>query len=67
VVIAPSSAVRDGAVFLLLDGRAVRRSVKTGASSGSGVRIEEGLNGGEDLIVNPPPGLKEGDKVRRKA
>ena len=67
VVIAPSSAVRDGAVFLLLDGRAVRRSVKTGASSGSGVRIEEGLNGGEDLIVNPPPGLKEGDKVRQKA
>lgn len=67
VVIAPSSAVRDGAVFLLLDGRAVRRPVKTGALSGSGVRIEQGLNGGEDLIVNPPPGLKEGDKVRRKA
>ena len=67
VVIAPSSAVRDGAVFLLLDGRAVRRSVKTGALSGSGVRVEEGLNGGEDLIVNPPPGLKEGDKVRQKA
>jgi HlyD family secretion protein len=67
VVIAPSSAVRDGAVFLLLDGRAVRRSVKTGPSIGGGVRVEEGLNGGEDLIVNPPPGLKEGDKVRRKA
>ena len=67
VVIAPSSAVRDGAVFLLLDGRAVRRAVKTGASSGSGVRIEEGLNGGEDLIVNPPPGLKDGDRVRQKA
>ena len=67
VVIAPSSAVRDGAVFLLLDGRVVRRAVKTGASSGSGVRIEQGLNGGEDLIVNPPPGLKEGDKVRQKA
>jgi len=45
VVIAPSTAVRDGAVFLLLDGKAVRRSVKTGASSGSGVRIEQGLNG----------------------
>jgi len=67
VVIAPSSAVRDGAVFLMLDGRAVRRAVKTGALSGSGVRVEEGLNGGEDLIVNPPVGLKEGDKVRQKA
>jgi HlyD family secretion protein len=40
--------------------------VKTGASSGAGVRIEEGLVGGEDLIVSPPAGLKDGDKVRRK-
>ena len=31
------------------------------------MRIEEGLIGGEDLIVNPPPGLKDGDKVRQKA
>jgi HlyD family secretion protein len=67
VVIVPSTAVREGAVFLFLDGKAVRRAVKTGASSGSGVRIEEGLNGGEDLIVSPPATLKEGDKVRQKA
>ena len=32
-----------------------------------GVRVEEGLIGGEDLIVNPPAGLKDGDKVRQKA
>ncbi len=67
VVIVPASAVKDGAVFVMLDGRAVRRGVKTGASSGAGVRIEEGLVGGEDLIVSPPAGLKDGDKVRRKA
>ena len=67
VVIVPATAVRDGAVFVLLDGRAVRRGVKTGATTGSGVRIEEGLVGGEDLIVTPPAGLKDGDKVRRKA
>ena len=35
-------------------------------SSGQGVRIEQGLIGGEDLIVNPPAGLKDGDKVRQK-
>ena len=35
--------------------------VKTGATSGQGVRIEDGLIGGEDLIVNPPAGLKDGD------
>ena len=66
-MIVPASAVRDGAVFVVLDGRAVRRAVKTGATSGQGVRIEEGLIGGEDLIVNPPAGLKDGDKVRQKA
>jgi len=67
VVIVPSTAVRDGAVFVMLEGKAVRRAVKTGASSAAGVRIEEGLVGGEDLIVSPPAGLKDGDKVRRKA
>src|SRR5580698_9950421 len=66
VVLAPAAAVRDGAVFVLLDGKAVRRAVKTGVASGPSVRIEEGLIGGEDLIVNPPAGLKDGDKVRRK-
>lgn len=67
VVIVPSAAVHDGAVFVIFDGKAVRRTVKTGATSGSGVRIEEGLIGGEDLIVNPPSTLKDGDRVRQKA
>jgi HlyD family secretion protein len=67
VVIVPASALHDGAVFVLLDGKALRRSVKTGATSTQGVRVEQGLVGGEDLITNPPPGLKDGDKVRQKA
>jgi HlyD family secretion protein len=67
VLIVPNSAVRDGAVFVMLDGKAVRRTVKTGATSGQGIRIEQGLIGGEDLIVDPPQGLKNGDKVRLKA
>ncbi|HEY2016452.1 MAG TPA: efflux RND transporter periplasmic adaptor subunit [Bryobacteraceae bacterium] len=66
VVIVPNSAVKDGAVFVFLDGKALRRAVKTGATSGQGVRIEDGLIGGEDLILNPPAGVKDGDKVRRK-
>jgi HlyD family secretion protein len=67
VVIVPAAAVRDNAVFVLLDGKAVRRPVKVGAASSGGVRIEQGLIGGEDLIANPPPDLKDGEKVRRKA
>jgi HlyD family secretion protein len=67
VVIVPASAVRENAVFVFLDGKAVRRTVKTGATSSQGIRIEAGLNGGEDLIVSPPAGLKDGDKVRQKS
>ncbi len=66
VVIVPSAAVRDSAVFVVLDGKAVRSAVKTGATSGQGVRIEDGLIGGEDLITNPPATLKDGDRVRQK-
>ena len=67
VVIVPAAAVRDNAVFLLEDGKAVRRPVKVGAVSSAGVYIEQGLIGGEDLIADPPAGLKDGAKVRRKA
>jgi HlyD family secretion protein len=70
-IVIPSSAVRGGAVFVIANGRAVKRSVKTGATSplaggAQGVHIEDGLNGGEDLIVNPPPDLKDGDRVKQK-
>lgn len=67
VVMIPATALRDGAVFVLLDGKALRRAVKAGATSPQGVRVEQGLVGGEDLITAPPPGLKDGDKVRQKA
>lgn len=65
-LIVPASAVRNGAVFVLLEGRAVRRPVKTGPVSSQGIRIIEGLIGGEDLLIDPPAELKDGDKVRRK-
>lgn len=64
LVYVPASAVRSDAVFVVLNGRAVRRGVKATGTTSQGVRIEEGLIGGEDLIVNPPADLKEGAKVR---
>lgn len=66
VVFVPASAVRDNAVFVMLEGKALRRAVKTGPATADGVRIEQGLIGGEDLIVNPPPDLKDGDRVKQK-
>jgi HlyD family secretion protein len=66
VIYVPSSAVRDGSVYVIADGKAVKRAVRTGTISSQGLRVEDGLFGGEDLIINPPADLKEGDKVRRK-
>ncbi|HSB14052.1 MAG TPA: efflux RND transporter periplasmic adaptor subunit [Bryobacteraceae bacterium] len=63
-IVIPASAVRDGAVFVTLGEKAVRRAVRTGATTNDGIRIEQGLTGGEDVIVNPPSELKDGDRVR---
>ena len=66
VVTVPASAVRDNAVFVVADGKAVRRAVKAGETTSQGIQIVDGLIGGEDLIANPPADLKNGQKVRPK-
>src|SRR6266508_2865270 len=63
----PSSAVRDGRVFIVVDGKAVRRQVQVSGTWQQGATISNGLIGGEDLIVNPPADLKDGQKVRAKS
>src|SRR5262245_2324109 len=63
----PSSAVRDGRVFIVVDGKAVRRQVQVSGTSQQGATISNGLIGGEDLIINPTDGLKDGQKVRPKS
>jgi len=67
VIIVPATSIREGAVFVFLNGKAIRRAVKTGPSAGGGIVVEEGLIGGEDLILAPPATLKDGDRVREKA
>ncbi|HEV2665523.1 MAG TPA: efflux RND transporter periplasmic adaptor subunit, partial [Blastocatellia bacterium] len=62
----PASAVRDGRVFIVVDGKAVRRQVQVSGTSQQGATISNGLIGGEDLIINPTDGLKDGQKVRAK-
>ena len=66
MLMVPASAVRDGAVFILVAGKAARRLVQTSASTPQGVEIREGLIGGEDLIINPPADLRDGQKVSLK-
>jgi HlyD family secretion protein len=61
----PASAIRDNAVFVVENGRAVKRAVVTlKGGVGSEVQVREGLIGGEDLIVSPPETLHDGEKVR---
>jgi HlyD family secretion protein len=66
VLYIPTSAVKDNAVFVVSDGKALKRAVKTGANTTQGLRVDEGLFGGEEIVLNPPSDLKDGDKVRRK-
>ncbi|MCW5962945.1 MAG: efflux RND transporter periplasmic adaptor subunit [Bryobacterales bacterium] len=64
LIFVPAAAVRDGTVFLVLNGRAVARRVTVGGSTSQGLRIEDGLIGGEDLIVNPPDALQDGARIQ---
>jgi HlyD family secretion protein len=66
VIFVPVSAVRDNAVYVVLNGRAVRRVVRTAGTTPQGLRIEDGLIGGEDVIVSPGAELKDGDRVRAR-
>lgn len=66
VVYIPSAAVRDGAVMVVVGDRAIRRTVRVSGSTAQGLRVEEGLIGGEDVILNAPSDLKEGARVRIK-
>jgi len=62
-------ATREGrpVVFLLREGKAQARPVVTGTERQNQVVIQDGLAGGETVIVSPPNDLKDGDAVRIKA
>jgi len=67
MVFVPASAVRDGSVFVNLDGRAVQKKVRTGGETSRGMIVEDGLIGGEEVIINPPRELKDGTRVKVKS
>ena len=65
-VVIPASALQNGSVYTIVNGRARKRSVTSAGSTSNGVLIRSGLVGGEELIVDPPPDLKDGQKVEIK-
>lgn len=66
IFVIPAGAVHDGSVFAVVDGKAVKRAVQVTGTNSQGVQISGGLIGGEDLIVNPPVDLKDGQRVKPK-
>ena len=67
VIEIPESAVSRrnqlDTVFILADGRAHLRLVRSGKRYGGNVEILSGLTIGEEIIVNPHANLNDGDRV----
>jgi RND family efflux transporter MFP subunit len=67
-VTVPKTAVRsaDGrsVVFVLNEDRVERRAVSVGLENGDQVELVSGVRAGERVVVDAPPTLKDGDRVR---
>ncbi len=66
-LLAPASAVVDGAVWLLVDGRLSRRAVTVGVVGQKLVEIASGLAESDMVVVEPRNGFREGRRARAKA
>jgi hypothetical protein len=67
-LVVPSAAVRtaDGRsiVFVVRDDRVERRAISVGPAVGDQVEVLSGVSAGERVVVEAPPTLKDGDKVK---
>ena len=64
VLLVPATAVVDGQVWIVRDGRLLRQPVETGVAGEAKIEIISGLAEKEVLVVRPVQGLKEGRRVR---
>ncbi|MGI6553079.1 MAG: efflux RND transporter periplasmic adaptor subunit [Bacillota bacterium] len=51
-------------VFVVKDGQAEKRPITTGAGNELYLEVLQGLEQGEQLVINPPDHLADGDRVR---
>jgi HlyD family secretion protein len=67
-LLVPKAAVRKAGeqdvVFVLKDDRVERRAVRIGAPDGDRIEIVSGVSPGEHVVVEGPPELTDGSKVR---
>ncbi|MBM4218541.1 MAG: efflux RND transporter periplasmic adaptor subunit [Gammaproteobacteria bacterium] len=66
----PAAAIRQDAgrdvVFVLRDGRAERRMVSLGGTLGDRRQVQAGVSPGDEVIVDPPAGLRDGNAARAR-
>lgn len=65
-VLVPATALADGKVWAVVDGRARRRPVKAGITGAETVQIVSGIKTGDSVIAVPPANLSEGQRVSDK-
>lgn len=63
-LLAPARAVRNGAIWIVEDGRARKRPVRTGIEGGDRVEILHGVNAGACVLAAPTDAIKDGARVR---
>jgi RND family efflux transporter MFP subunit len=65
-LLVPQGALSGGHVFVLVEGRAVRRAVVMGVVGQGVVEIRDGLAEGDTVVIDPPAALNDGSPVRLK-
>ena len=69
-LLVPKASVRaaDGSsiVFVVREGQAERRAITVGAADGDQVEVVSGLTAGERVVVNGPPTLADGSRVKER-
>ncbi|MGO4221112.1 efflux RND transporter periplasmic adaptor subunit [Lysobacter sp. TAF61] len=67
-VLVPAAAItsRDGKqlAFVVVDEKAQQHEVTVGRSLGDDREVTQGLSGGETVVLDPPAGLADGDRVK---
>jgi len=67
-VVVPQSAVTESAgkqyVWLVVNDRVERRAIATAGERGQEILVTSGIASGDKVIINAPPGLEEGERVK---
>jgi len=63
-LLAPTSAITAGYVWLVEDGRLRKRAVRAGITGPDEVEILSGLRAGDKVVVLPATDMQEGERVR---